>query len=82
MSIHTKHSGRDCEVCAAQQEADAVGAIPTAGHRSNSDEIGARAEGVARAVQRMTGAPDSSAGELWRTLIQFAEEIKRQAVEP
>src|ERR1041385_316601 len=32
MSIHTKHSAADCEVCAAQQEADAVGAIPTAGH--------------------------------------------------
>ena len=32
MSIHTKHSAKDCEVCAAQQEADAVGAIPTAGH--------------------------------------------------
>src|ERR1041385_2126206 len=35
MSIHTKHSPADCEVCAAQQEADAVGAVPTAGHSSH-----------------------------------------------
>lgn len=38
MSIHTKHSARDCEVCAAQQEADAVGAIPTAGHSSTGEQ--------------------------------------------
>lgn len=30
--IHTKHSPRDCEVCAAQVEADELGAIPTMGH--------------------------------------------------
>jgi hypothetical protein len=34
MTIHTKHSAADCEVCAAQQEADAIGAIPTAGHET------------------------------------------------
>lgn len=38
MSIHTKHSPADCEVCAAQQEADAIGAIPTGGHSDDSPQ--------------------------------------------
>ena len=80
--MHTKHNTSDCEVCAAQQEADALGAIPTAGHQSDHDLIAAKAEGVARTIQRITGASDSTARELWRQLMAFAEEIKRQAVEP
>lgn len=30
--IYTKHPIDQCEVCAAQVEADEVGAMPTAGH--------------------------------------------------
>lgn len=80
--IHTKHNPAHCEVCAAQQEADALGAIPTAGHLSDDRLLQQQAEGVARAVQAMTGASDNAAAELWRRLYAFANEIKRQTIEP
>lgn len=45
MSIHTKHSAADCEVCAAQQEADAIDAIPTAGHQPSTTITSERQRG-------------------------------------
>lgn len=39
MSIHTTHSAEDCETCAAQQEAEAVGATPTAGHQPSTPAL-------------------------------------------
>lgn len=76
MSIHTQHSAGDCEVCAAQQEADAVGAIPTAGHERT--KIEALAKQIAIAI-RIGEQRTNQTAEL---LIAFAEEIKRQAIEP
>lgn len=35
--IHTRHKAVECEVCAAQQEADTVGAMPTAGHEAGGE---------------------------------------------
>lgn len=34
--IHTRHPISECEVCAAQVEADEVGAIPTMGHDTDA----------------------------------------------
>lgn len=80
MSMHTKHSAGDCEVCAAQQDADAVGAIPTAGHSGNE-----HVERLASKLAFLIYHHDSdlvSQDNIRRALIEFAEEIKRQAVEP
>ena len=75
-----KHNTRDCETCAAQYEADVIGAlIPQ--HPSNTDVLKQQAEGIGRSIQAMTRASDKATANLVERLIQFAEEIKRQAVE-
>lgn len=71
-----KHNAGNCEICAAVVEADAIGAIPPVGHKRES--LPALAEQIAEAIrigdQRKTHVTDR--------LLAFAEEIKRQAIEP
>lgn len=44
--------------------------------------IETQAASVAKAIQAMTQASDDTTEELTRRLIEFAEEIKLQAIEP
>lgn len=76
MSIHTSHSAGDCEVCAAQQEADAVGTIPTVGHEQQS--LQSLSEQIAEAIR----IGDQRKVHVTSLLLAFAEEIKREAIEP
>ena len=83
MSIYTKHSAKDCEVCAAQQEADAVGAIPTAGHAHtsrpvlNSETLKAMKEQSVRACE----ANDFFTTVRSEHLVALIAEVERQARE-
>lgn len=41
-----------------------------------------RARQLAQTIKTVTGASNKDSGEMERQLVEFAEEIKRQAIEP
>ena len=74
--LNTRHSPRDCECCAALVEADAVGAIPPASHKHEG--LPALAEKIAEAIR----IGDQRKAHVTSLLLEFAAEIKREAIEP
>lgn len=76
MSKEQRHNAGNCDICAAVVEADAIGAIPPVGHKRES--LPALAEQIAEVVR----IGDQRKLHVTNLLLAFAEEIKRQAIEP
>lgn len=69
-----KHNAGNCDVCAAREEAEAIGATPIGGHSPRRIEV------IAKQLTEVIYHTDTAS--IRRLLIEFADEIKREATEP